>query len=137
MNWKSLDDPENIENRNAGNGGDLVRHTVYLAVLRFLLGREPWSKGLVLRECHAGRGIYRIPATDPRLRLLLCLWTDPEAGSEVLLHRAQRLVLGGLRCWRNPLDGFHWYAGSALINAFTLADHQLGFTRTGTLRVAA
>jgi hypothetical protein len=45
MDWKLMDDAANIENRNAGNGGDLVKHTVYLAVLRSLLRQDPWSKG--------------------------------------------------------------------------------------------
>src|SRR5262245_7763439 len=36
MDWKLMDDTGNPENANAGNGGDLVKHTVYLATLRFL-----------------------------------------------------------------------------------------------------
>lgn len=55
-----MDDPANEQNRNAGNGGDLVKHTVYLATLDFLLKREPWHQGMRLRECHAGRGIYHV-----------------------------------------------------------------------------
>src|SRR6266550_1635342 len=69
VNWKLMED-QNKENWNAGNGGDLVKHTVYLAALRYLLPREPWSHGLTLRECHAGRGIYRIAEGDVRRRLL-------------------------------------------------------------------
>ncbi len=43
MAWRQLNDPENPENRNAGNGGDLVKHTVYLNVLDYLLVHPPWS----------------------------------------------------------------------------------------------
>jgi hypothetical protein len=36
MDFKPMDDPDK-QNKNAGNGGDLVKHTVYLATLDFLL----------------------------------------------------------------------------------------------------
>ena len=72
MPWRQLHDPDNPENRNGGNGGDLGKHTVYLAVLDYLLARSPWSAELRVRECHAGRGMYRIP-TDARRPLLDCL----------------------------------------------------------------
>jgi hypothetical protein len=116
-----MDDPGNTENRNAGNGGDLVKHTVYLETVRFLLSRPPWREGLYVRECHAGRGIYRIPPTDLRCRLLSCLCSSPSPHREVALHNSQRDILTSLGCWRNAVDGYHWYAGSALINAFRLA----------------
>lgn len=124
MDWKMMDDPANVENRNAGNGGDLVKHTVYLAVLRFLAVREPWSKGLLLRECHAGRGVYRIPDGDSRSRLLRCLDSNPTGGSPVLLQGAQQSALSALGCWPSGVEAVHWYAGSAVINAVALADIQ-------------
>ncbi len=99
VDWRLMDDPANVENRNAGNGGDLVKHTVYLAVLRFLLSQEPWSNGLALRECHAGRGAYRIPDGDSRHRLLSCLYSNPTGDSSVLLRDAQMRVLRSLGCW--------------------------------------
>jgi hypothetical protein len=116
-----MDDPGNVENRNAGNGGDLVKHTVYLETLRFLLSRPPWREGLFVRECHAGRGIYRVPPVDMRCRLLSCLCSTPAPDGQVALHNSQRTILGLLGCWRSVVDGFYWYAGSALINAFGLA----------------
>lgn len=122
MNWKLLDDPFNIQNRNAGNGGDLVKHTVYLATLRFLLAREPWKKGLRLRECHAGRGIYCIPNDDPRRQLLSCLYSDPANGDAILLHNAQRKILAMLAKWPDAGEATKWYAGSALLNAVALAE---------------
>ncbi|MBZ5596598.1 MAG: hypothetical protein LAP39_30525 [Acidobacteriia bacterium] len=120
MDWKVMDDPANIENRNGGNGGDLVKHTVYLATLRFLLAREPWRNGLLVRECHAGRGVYRIPDGDMRAHLLGCLYTNP-FGDLILLQESQRQILGALGCWTSETEALRWYAGSALINASTLA----------------
>lgn len=123
MDWKVMNDPENIENRNAGNCGDLVKHTVYLATLRFLLAREPWSKELVLRECHAGRGIYQIPDGDPRTRLLSDLYAEPPDDEPVLLHDAEKNTLRALKCWPSG-NSIQWYAGSALINAYALAQRK-------------
>jgi len=129
MDWKMMGDPANIENRNAGNGGDLVKHTVYIATLRFLLAQEPWIRGLLLRECHAGRGVYRIPNGDVRSRLLSCLYSDPVGNGPVLLQDAQRNILGILDCWRPRGGEVQWYVGSALINAFTLSENQHGLHR--------
>src|SRR5205085_5719148 len=64
--WHELHDPENPENRNAGNGGDLVKHTIYLGALDYLLAHSPWSNELRVRECHAGRGCTVSPGMIPR-----------------------------------------------------------------------
>jgi hypothetical protein len=120
--WKLMEDPANVENLNAGNGGDLVKHTVYLALLRHLLAREPWREELLLRECHAGRGVYHIVAGERRSRLLSCLCSDPTGDSPVLLQNAQRRALGALACWPSGAEAVHWYAGSALLNTIALAD---------------
>src|SRR5271167_4312583 len=117
-----MNDQANIENRNAGNGGDLMKHTVYLVTLRFLLGHEPWRQGLRLRECHAGRGIYDIPEWDARRRLLSCFYANPLDKNAVLLQRAQRNILGRLGCEPDGLRRLKWYVGSSLINVFTSAD---------------
>ena len=85
MPWRQLQD-ENRQNRNAGNGGDLGKHTVYLTVLDYLLAHSPWSTKLRVRECHAGRGMYRIPADDARRPLLECLYNPLGADAGVLLH---------------------------------------------------
>jgi len=122
VDWKLVDDPANDANRVAGNGGDLVKHTVYLSVLRFLLGQEPWHSKLIVRECHAGQGTYRIPDGDPRCRLLSCLHATPPGSSPILLHDAQESILGTLGCWPVGAEGAHYYAGSPLINAHTLAE---------------
>jgi len=123
VNWRLMDDSANIQNGNAGNGGDLVKHTVYLATLRFLLTQQPWSQGLRLRECHAGRGIYVIPKEDARRPLLSCLYSNPTADVSILLHDAQRKILSSLDCWPGAAKELEWYAGSALINASTLANN--------------
>jgi 23S rRNA A2030 N6-methylase RlmJ len=69
-----MEDSENRENKNAGKGGDLVNHTLYLATIRFLVRCKPWSDGLFMRECHAGRGVYRI-TDQARRRNLACLYS--------------------------------------------------------------
>jgi 23S rRNA A2030 N6-methylase RlmJ len=113
MPWRSLEDPDNPENRNAGNVGDLVKHTVYLTALRSLLAQPEWGQQLRLRECHAGRAIYRVAATDPRRALL-----DRLQNSVTPLAVAQRDCLDAL-----GLEGDerrHWYAGSSLLTASAL-----------------
>lgn len=115
-----MDDPSNPENNNAGNGGDLVKHTVYLATLHFLLTQEPWKSGMNVRECHAGRGVYRIPHRDVRTRLLVCLQSEPTGSHPVLLQSAQKQILGALGCASAESAAPEWYAGSALINAFVI-----------------
>ena len=127
MNWKLMDDAANEQNPNAGNGGDLVKHTVYLATLDFLLKREPWRDGMRVRECHAGRGIYHLTAAHKSRALLSCLQSIRATGETVLLESAQHSILRDLGCWpdtaRNVEQHIEWYAGSALINARRLADH--------------
>ena len=50
------------QNSNAGNGGDIIKHSVYLAVLDELLARERWGDELHVVETHAGKGVYVLPA---------------------------------------------------------------------------
>jgi 23S rRNA A2030 N6-methylase RlmJ len=118
-----LEDPKNIENKNAGNGGDLVKHTVYLATLQFLLQQPPWCENLRLRECHAGRGVYRISERRGRDRGLTALFSMPAKDKSILLHNAQREILARLGCWPDAGATIQWYAGSAAINAFALGNN--------------
>ncbi len=120
MNWKLMDDPDNVENGNAGNGGDLVKHTVYLATLRFLLRQPPWHQTLRLRECHAGRGVYYIPNEKSTRKMLSRLYSAPVKPESILLYNAQREILDSLGYWSDARERVQWYAGSALINAFAL-----------------
>lgn len=112
MPWQRDDDPHNPENRNAGNGGDVVKHVVYATLLDVLLERPPWRDELRLRECHAGRGAYRIDADDPRRRL-----GDALRAGHSRLRTDQRRALTAMGL---PDDG-SWYAGSAALNATHLA----------------
>jgi hypothetical protein len=120
MSWRQLHDPENPENRNAGNGGDLVKHTVYLTTLDYLLARFPWSNELRVRECHAGRGMYAIPGDDARRPLLECLYDPLDADVGVFLHDAQRASQSALGLWPANPAHFGWYSGSAVLNAWRL-----------------
>jgi hypothetical protein len=124
MVWQQLSDPENPENRNAGNGGDLGKHTVCLAVLDHLLARPPWSEQLRVRECHAGRGMYRIP-TNGR-RLLDCLYHPLRSDVGVVLHDAQRASQTALSVWPAELGRAEWYGGSAVLNAWRLGHADTG-----------
>jgi 23S rRNA A2030 N6-methylase RlmJ len=128
MDWKLMDDQANDQNRNAGNGGDLVKHTVYLATLDFLLKREPWSQGIRLRECHAGRGICHVTADHKSRALLSCLHSIRTPSEATLLESAQRSIIEGLGCWPGAAQNVEWYAGSALIDARRLADHPASHT---------
>ena len=125
MPWRQLQD-ENRENRNAGNGGDLGKHTVYLTVLDYLLANSPWSTKLRVRECHAGRGMYRIPADDARRPLLECLYNPLGAYAGVLLHDVQRASQSALDVSPAHLAEFEWYSGSAVVNAWRLGCVQGG-----------
>jgi 23S rRNA A2030 N6-methylase RlmJ len=121
MSWQQLNDPGNIENRNAGNGGDLVKHTVYLTVLDYLLARVPWSSMLRIRECHAGRGMYAIPANDLRHGLLECLYEPVLKDIGFSLHDVQRAAHQALDVWPDNANDLAWYSGSAVLNAWRLS----------------
>jgi hypothetical protein len=101
MSFRTLCDAHNPENRNAGNGSDLIKHAIYLAFLGFL------GPGEALRECHAGRGVYRVPPSDRRRGRLAKL-----ARSSTGLSRAQRDAAGRLGVGLEE-----WYVGSALLRA--------------------
>ena len=50
------------QNENAGNGGDVIKHSVYLAVLDELREHERWREQLHVLETHAGKGVYAASA---------------------------------------------------------------------------
>jgi len=129
MGWRELNDSTIPMDKKAGNGGDLVKHTVYLTVLDYLLARSPWSNELRVHECHAGRGIYHIPNPDDRRPLLECLYDPADAETGVLLHDTQRAAQMALGTWPAETKAFEWYGGSALMNAW-----QLGRAETGKHR---
>jgi hypothetical protein len=126
MDWIGLKDPDNIENRNAGNGGDLGKHAVYLAALKYLLTHEPWSNELRVRECHAGRGMYAIPSADGRRPLLECLFAPIRSSVGLALHDVQRAAQCALNVWPTEPSELGWYAGSAVLNAWCLSTARRG-----------
>ncbi len=115
--WTALQDPDNRENKNAGNGGDLVKHTVYLTVVEHLLSHKPWREPLRVRECHAGRGMYSIPVDDRRRSMLECLYEPVDADVGIPLHDRQRGSQQALGVWPGNPTTLGWYAGSAVLNA--------------------
>ena len=116
--WWQGRDPHNPENTSAGNGADLVKHTVYAVLLSFLLERRPWREGMRLRECHAGRGVYRIPASDPRRDALEALHRG--RAEQLILLKVQQAALRRLGV--EPGAQLDWYVGSACANALRLGD---------------
>jgi hypothetical protein len=113
MTWM-LQTDQNRQNGNTGNGGDLVKHTVYLTLLDELLKHEPWRSNLRLRECHAGRGIYRpVPETARMAQTLM------EQGSETMLARAQAEALDSLGI-HDSEQRREYYVGSAVLNLLSL-----------------
>ena len=126
MTWHRLHDPENPENRNAGNGGDLVKHVVYLATLDYLLAQPPWSNQLRVRECHAGRGMYAIPCADARRFLLGGLCSPLGAENGIPIHDTQRASQSALELWPREPEELNWYSGSAVLNAWRLSAAQAG-----------
>ena len=136
MPWHQLQDPGNPENRNAGNGGDLGKHTVYLTVLDYLLAHAPWSTELRVRECHAGRGMYRVPDDDIRRPLLECLYNPIGADVGIMLHDVQRASQSALTVWPARLAALKWYSGSAVVNAWRLGCDQAGCHRLEVYELA-
>ncbi len=111
--WQALRDPDNPENSAAGNRSDWLKHTIWLSGLNTLYATTGHlKKKLVpihLHSCHAGRGMYRIPA-DARRAPLEKLWQP--TSSPLLLQCAQRAICHSLNVNRGAID---WYAGSALL----------------------
>ena len=108
-----------VQDANSGNAGDLIKHTVNLQTLATLLQYEPWSNGIELYECHAGRGIYRPQKNKENnkenVRRLL-------SSPDLLLARHQWNVLKQLGIGDADIAHGERYAGSACLNAAMLSD---------------
>jgi len=103
----------------AGNGGDLVKHTVYLAILAYLTQHDPWKDGIRLRECHAGKGFYRVE--DQQKKPLHRLFEPIDSADGPSLHKVQREIQLDLGTWPTLPDApSRFYAGSAALNAWAL-----------------
>ena len=111
---------ESEQNENAGNGGDVIKHSVYLAVLDELRRHERWREQLHVLETHAGKGVYAPAAkeyaeaaNDPAMRRSkLC------AAQE----RAFACAPDGLGSVDGMKAGERPYAASAVLHAFALRD---------------
>ena len=103
-------DDRNDQNGNAGNGGDLIKHTVYLTLLGTLVERDPWRSELRLRECHAGRGLYLTTPDNEWLGSYL-----HTKAQDSILFKAQDDALTALQVGVRGHPG-GVYAGSAVLN---------------------
>ena len=121
MTWTRLLDSDNPANRNAGNGGDLARHSVYAGTLQYLLAHDPWLTEIRVRECHAGRGMSAIPHDDVRRPLLKRLFSPVGSSAGVALHDLQRASQAALGVWPAKATDLNWYSGSAVLNTYCLA----------------
>ena len=105
------------QNKNSGNGGDLIKHSVYLAVLDVVRASR---RAVHVVEGHAGKGVY-VPAAE-------------EYGRVANNRGARRSVLGiaqgnafrpppnGLGPIEGARDAEYAYAASAVLHAFALRD---------------
>jgi hypothetical protein len=108
-----------VQDANSGNAGDLIKHSVNLQALATLLHHKPWSDGLHLYECHAGRGIYQPQSSkENNKENVQQLLSSPN----LLLARHQWTVLEQLGIDHADVPSGKWYAGSACLNATMLSD---------------
>jgi len=90
---------ENKQNSNAGNGGDLLKHSAYLALLDELVSREPWHHEIHIVEAHSGKGVYA--ATSSHLR----------EARQLPDYAASRLGIAQTAAFADPPLGFGAIAG--------------------------
>ena len=105
----------NRQNSNAGNAGDLLKHSAYLALLDELVSREPWRYELHIVEAHSGKGVYA--STSSHLR----------DARQLPGYAASRLGVAQTAAFADPPGGFGViagirdnempYAGSAVLHA--------------------
>ena len=110
------------QNPNAGNGGDVIKHSVYLAVLDELRKHERWREQLHVLETHAGKGVYA-----PAAKEYDAVANDPDPTMQrSKLYAAQERAFGRAPDGLGSVDGMNAgerpYAASAVIHAFALHD---------------
>ena len=109
------------QNRNAGNGGDIVKHSVYLALLDALRGRNhPWSGELHVVEAHAGKGVYVVPATREYAKTVKHDQAMRRSKLCAAQERAFMQAPDGLGAIEGMRNGELSYAASAVLHAFVL-----------------
>ena len=109
------------QNPNAGNGGDIIKPSIYLALLDALRERDPWRHAPHVVEAHAGKGVY-VPAAEAYVRA-----AEDSAMRRSVLGAAQQKAFRpaphGLGSIQGTQDGKqHAYAASAVLHAFALCD---------------
>jgi hypothetical protein len=102
------------QDKNAGNSGDLVTHTVYLAILNHLA--RSGTKAQVV-EAHGGKGVY--VSSNPHLRRA----REEAQYSTSILGQAQ------VECFASPPDGLGTVAG--------LAAQEIAYAGSGALHANA
>jgi hypothetical protein len=105
------------QDKNAGNSGDLVKHTVYLAILNYLARDE---KKAHIVEAHGGKGVY--VSSNPHLRRA----REAAQYSTSVLGRAQAACFSappsGLGVIADLADQEVAYAGSGALHANAVAN---------------
>lgn len=105
------------QDKNAGNSGDLVKHTVYLAMLNHL-ARNGQKTHIV--EAHGGKGVY--VSSNPHLRRA----REAAQYSTSVLGRAQAECFaappGGLGVVADLVQQEVAYAGSGALHANAVAN---------------
>jgi len=102
------------QDKNAGNSGDLVKHTVYLAVLNHL-SQARRKAGIV--EAHGGKGVY--VSSNPHLR----------RAREVAQYSTSILGQAQVECFAPPPDGLGGVGG--------LAAQEIAYAGSGGLHAKA
>lgn len=110
---------ESKQNNNAGNAGDLLKHSAYLALLHELISCASWSEGLSIVEAHSGKGIYA--ATSPNLRDARALAGFRESPLGIAQATAFADPPAGLGPIADLGVGEMPYAGSAVLHALELS----------------
>lgn len=108
------------QDKNAGNSGDLVKHTVYLAMLNELVRTGAQPRQVRIVEAHRGKGVY--VASNLHLRKA----KQAHQYSTSPLGRAQAACFasppGGLGIVSNLEDNEIAYAGSGALHARAVLD---------------
>src|SRR4051794_24446380 len=110
--------PAGTPDKNAGNSGDLGKHSAYLSLLGELRSQQPWSEELHLVEGHCGKGIYA--STSPHWR---DFQNQATLGGSPLLAAEQSILgppPGGVGTISNLQRGERPYAGSSVLHAHAL-----------------
>lgn len=110
---------ESRQNKNAGNSGDLLKHSAYLALLHELVSERAWSEELSVVEAHSGKGVYA--ARTPHLRTAQALPGYGKSPLGVAQDEAFLASPSGLGPVAGLVNGELPYAGSAVLHAFELS----------------